>query len=65
MPRIYARREDNGERILVAIQCDKCDAEIEPHPGIARSGWEQVQGAYYSPGDSRNTGRLYYCPDHS
>lgn len=38
---IYAIREDNGERVLVAIRCDGvgCDAEIKPNPNIAKSGW--------------------------
>jgi hypothetical protein len=27
---VYAVREDTGRRVLVEIQCDRCDAKTEP-----------------------------------
>jgi len=41
MSRIYAIREDNGERVLLRIECDgrDCSAAIVPHRDIAQSGW--------------------------
>ena len=28
--RVYAKREDNDVRVLVAIKCDVCDKETKP-----------------------------------
>jgi len=39
MANVYAVREDNGERVLVAIHCDRCDNTIKPNPDIPTSGW--------------------------
>lgn len=41
MSRVYAQPEDGGKRVLVSITCDgpACNAEIKPHPEIAKSGW--------------------------
>ena len=39
MSRIYAVREDNGERFLHRIKCDSCGDEITPNPHISSSGW--------------------------
>lgn len=39
MSLIYATREDDGKRVLIALRCDGCGAEIKPHPEIAKSGW--------------------------
>ena len=61
--RVYAKREDTGRRILVAIACDVCDEEIKPSTGIRDSGWTK-QGVYYGPGDYRNI-ELDLCPAHS
>lgn len=41
MSRIYAIREGDGKRILAAIKCDRCGAEVKPNPQIASSGWEK------------------------
>lgn len=61
--RVYATRDDNQKRVLVAIKCDKCDAEIKPNPDISNSGWT-TQGVYYGPGDDRNS-QWDLCPMHS
>jgi len=37
--RVYAQRDDNGQCVLVALKCDRCGTEIEPHPKIGQSGW--------------------------
>jgi hypothetical protein len=39
MSRIYATREDTGEKFLLALKCDRCGAEIKPNPDISQSGW--------------------------
>ena len=49
MPRIYARREDNDKRVLVALQCDRCGEEIKPSDdkdgwtkgGTIETGWRE------------------------
>jgi hypothetical protein len=63
--RVYARREDNDQRVLLHLECDApgCDATIKPHPEINKSGWTK-QGQYYGPGDDRNL-EWDYCPEHS
>ena len=40
--RIYAQREDGQCRVLVALKCDRCDAEIKPNRDIASSGWVKL-----------------------
>jgi hypothetical protein len=59
MSRVYARREDNGERHLVAIQCDSCGEEIAPCSGIAESGW-MLAGFDHGPGTDKF--EQDYCP---
>lgn len=63
MSRIYARREDNDQRVLICLKCDTCGATIKPHPEISKSGWTK-RGQYYDPSDDRNI-EWDYCPDHS
>ena len=46
---VYVVQEDTGNRLLIALRCDKCDAEILPHKDIAKSGWIEV--GYGSLGD--------------
>jgi hypothetical protein len=58
MGHIYAVREDTGERVLVAIQCDVCNAEVKPNPDIAASGWVE-EGWYNGPGTRKF--RQMYC----
>ena len=60
MSDVYAVREDNGKRVLVALQCDGCDAVIKPNPQIASSGW-----VYKGQDDGPGTDKLRwdYCPD--
>lgn len=56
MARIYKTVQVDGEepvRKLAFIECDRCDARIEPHPGIKYSGWVK-QGVHYGFNDSRN-----------
>jgi len=50
MSRIYAKREDTSERILIALECDHCDATIKPHKEISDSGWMKKYFSY-TPGD--------------
>lgn len=59
MGRIYAVREDNGVRKLVAIRCDWCGAEIAPGPDIAASGWME---AGFDHGLGTEKFRQIYCP---
>lgn len=58
MGRVYAIREDDGARVLLEIECDKCDATIKPHPDIANSGWVK-EGITDTFGE---TIEWYYCP---
>jgi len=60
--RVYAQREDNGQRVLAVLKCDGCGAEVKPHPEIAQSGWEK-RGRDKGPGTEK-TG-LDYCPECS
>lgn len=41
MGKVYATREDDGERVLYRIECDgrECAEFIHPHRDIATSGW--------------------------
>jgi hypothetical protein len=36
--RVYAV-DENGERFLRHLECDKCSKKIKPRPDIACSGW--------------------------
>jgi ribosomal protein L44E len=60
MSRVYAVREDDGKRILVALECDRCDKTIAPHPDISMSGW-----VYVGQDNGIGTPKLSwdYCPD--
>ena len=60
--RVYAQREDNGQRVLVAFKCNGCGAEIKPYPEIAQSGWEK-RGRDNGPGTEKI--ELDYCPECS
>lgn len=57
--RIYVQREDDGKRVLVAIRCDGCGAEIRPNPEISKSGWEK-HGWDHGPGTEKF--EVDYCP---
>ena len=57
--RIYAKRDDNGKKILVEIQCDGCSATIKPNPTIQDSGWTK-EGWQEKSGESYHTND--YCP---
>ena len=59
--RVYAKREDTGVDILIAIKCDGCKKEIRPNPQIASSGWTRT-GTYFGYRDYRNI-ELDWCPD--
>ena len=41
MSYVYATTE-TGERFLVRIECDGCDASTRPHPEINKSGWTKT-----------------------
>ena len=63
MSRRHATYQVDGEepvRKLAFIECDGCDARIEPSPDIMNSGWTK-QGMYWRPGDSRNV-ESEFCP---
>lgn len=53
MSLVYAVRDDNGLRKLVAIRCDMCEKEIAPGPDILNSGWERIGTDKYE---------IDYCP---
>lgn len=57
--RIYATREDDGKRVLVAICCNGCGVEIKPHAEIASSGWTK-RGNDRGPGTDKFEGD--FCP---
>jgi len=59
MGRIYATREDTGERVLLELECDGCGATIKPHPEISSSGWVKHAVGTTSVG----TMEWYYCPE--
>lgn len=60
MCQIYAVREDNRKRVLVAIVCDSCDAEIKPGKQLIESDW--VFEVWYNKSDRYSS---YYCPECS
>jgi hypothetical protein len=62
MSRIYAYTED-GERFLVAIECDQCDVRIKPGPDIADSGW--TKGGVHRFGRPNDSITWDHCPEHS
>jgi hypothetical protein len=59
--RIYAKREDNGERILFRLECDNCGKLIKPNKDISKSGWIK-KGNITVSGESYE---YYYCEDCS
>lgn len=61
MSRVYAT-DDNGERFLRYLECDRCGARIKPHPDIANSGWTK-----HGIDDPKRGGRFEwaYCPECS
>lgn len=64
MSRVYATRDDTGERVLVEIQCDRseCRAAIKPNQDIAASGWtKRGERVGASVGDSIEWD---FCPEH-
>lgn len=60
MGRIYAV-EENGEKHLVALECDCCDARIKPGADIMNSGWEKQ--IYYNDYTGEVSDVTYICPD--
>ena len=60
---IYAIREDNGKKVLVALRCDKCGKEIKPNPDIAKSGWT-IKGTYVFNNSGKTT-EYFYCNECS
>jgi hypothetical protein len=56
--RVYARREDTGETVLVEIKCDWCSATLKPGPHVIGSGWRR--GGFT---DSRTTWEA--CSEHA
>lgn len=61
MPRIYARVEGTGERVLVRIKCDYCSATIKPRADIALSGWKKW--GVHDTGCGGLSDEWYCCPD--
>jgi len=68
--RIYAYTERgelaliNDKRVLLALQCDHCDAQVRPHKEIAQSGWTTRGEIDYGKESNRVTS-WEYCPDCS
>lgn len=62
MSRVYAKREDSGAMVLVAIVCDRagCTASTKPNADIASSGWTK-RGFDRGPG---MTVEYDGCPEH-
>jgi hypothetical protein len=42
MTKIFAVREDNQERMLIAIKCESCGVEIKPVPSLEAVGWTKL-----------------------
>lgn len=59
MSRVYATTDD-GERVLVRLECDGCEASIKPNPEITKSGW-MVRGWYDATGGQPYT--TEWCPN--
>lgn len=57
--RVYAQREDDGRRALVAIKCDDCGIEIKPSQDIATSGWIKYG---WDNGIGTDKSEYEYCP---
>ncbi len=64
MSRVYATREDTGERIFLHLTCDGpgCDAILKPSPDVAASGWVSKG---YRPAGSRDKIEIDLCPQHA
>jgi len=64
MGRIYAKREDDGRRILVEITCDTagCDASIKPNSEIAKSGWCKRGQMFESDMGVKDAYEWHHCP---
>jgi hypothetical protein len=62
MSRVYARREDTEESVLVLIRCDWCSSTLRPGAHVVDSGWKH--GGFYQPGRDRAT-VWEACPQHT
>lgn len=58
---VYAVNEATGERHLMYMECDFCDARLKPSPAVVDSGWVR-RGVYFGPGSAHNS-EVYLCPD--
>ena len=64
MSRIYATRNDNGDQVLVAIQCDWCPRTLRPGPHVSDIGWRKGGVAYDWPHHHLSYERDA-CPSHA
>lgn len=64
MSHIYATTRE-GERFLVYIECNRCDARIKPHADIAESGWTTAGQIETLPSGRTERFDWDYCPEHS
>jgi hypothetical protein len=60
--RVYARREDNDERVLLYLTCDEpgCTEKLKPGPDVAKSGWMKQR-----LDDGAGGCEYYYCDRHN
>lgn len=52
MSKVYAVREDNQQKVLVEIVCDRCDNTVKPYSDISTSGWTK-SGRDNGPGSDK------------
>lgn len=60
MGKVYAVVEGDNTRVLVQLECDRCDATIKPNPDISKSGW-RMAGFDHGPGTEQFV--EYFCPE--
>lgn len=54
--------DDNEQRFLRYIRCDRCDAKLTPGPHVMTSGWVK-RGSDYGLGSDKV--EIDLCPEHA
>lgn len=57
------KRDINGKRYLLYIECDRCGARIRPNPKIGESGWTREITYKDRIGIIEVLSDNNYCPD--
>ena len=57
--RVYAY-DDQGNKYLVKLTCDRCNNEVKPHKGIGKSGWMKYG---WNNGFGTDMHEIHLCPN--